>query len=85
MSNIIELTGPTPEQQMIDSLTTQINILRQQLNDDKNKITEDTRLSNQLGILEAGTIDKVEKKAHKDSKKTVDANIKLMKTSKHTI
>lgn len=81
MSNIIELTGPTPEQQMIDSLTTQINILRQQLNDDKNKITEDTRLSNQLGILEAGTIDKVEKKAHKDSKKTVDANIKLMKTS----
>lgn len=81
MTNIIELNGVSPEQLMIDSLTSQISSLKQQLENDKKKIIEDTKLSNELQILEAGTTDRQQKKLHKDSKKAVDANIKLMKTS----
>jgi hypothetical protein len=80
MTNVVELSGPSPEQVLIDSLTTQISSIKQQLDIDRKKIVEDTKLSNQLEILEAGTSDKQIKKQHKDSKKAVDANIKLMKT-----
>lgn len=81
MTNVIELHGVSPEQQMIDKLVAEIQVLRQQLDQDRQKIIEDTKLSNELQILEAGTTNKTEKKLHKDSKRAVEANIKLMKTA----
>ena len=66
---------------MIDGLTSQISIVKNQIETDKKKILEDTQLSNQLSILEAGEQNKVEKKNLRDQKKAIDANIKLMRAS----
>ena len=81
MNNVIELNGTPPDQQIMDDLVKEIMSLRQQIEKDKQKIIEDTKLSNELVILEAGESDRHKKKQHKESKKAVDANIKLMKTS----
>ena len=80
MSNVIEM-NKNPDQELIDNLLTQINIIKNQINEDKKKIIDETRLSNELIILEAGTTDRVQKRSYKDDKKALDANIKLMKTS----
>jgi hypothetical protein len=80
MSNVIEM-NKNPDQELIDNLITQINIIKNQINEDKKKIIDETRLSNELIILEAGTTDRVQKRSYKDDKKALDANIKLMKTS----
>tara|TARA_R110000868_G_C10934382_1_gene766591 strand:- start:212 stop:1987 length:1776 start_codon:yes stop_codon:yes gene_type:complete len=81
MNNIIELKAPDVEQVAIDNLVTQINSIKQQIEQDKRKIKDDETISINLQILEAGETTKVEKKNLKDQKKAIDANIKLMKTS----
>jgi hypothetical protein len=81
MSNIIELKAPDVEQVAIDNLVTQINGIKQQIEQDKRKIKDDEAISINLQILEAGETNKIEKKNLKDQKKAIDANIKLMKTS----
>lgn len=83
MTNVIELNGGNPDSQLIDTLAREVSQLKQQLSNDKQKIVDDTKLSNELDILVAGTKDKNEIKDLKNKKKAIDANIKLMKTSVH--
>lgn len=77
---VIEL-NPNPEQQMIDSLVSQVSILRNQIEQDKNKIIEDTRNSIELDVLYKSSTNKDEKQRYKLEKNVIDSNIKLMKTS----
>lgn len=84
MTNVIELNGQSPEQQMIDNLMIQINSLKQQIEQDRQKIKNDEELSTKMSILEAGEKDKTEKKNLKDQKKALDANIKLMRSTMST-
>lgn len=79
MSNVIDIAGPSPEQQMIDSLVTQVNATKQEIERDRQKIRSDEEVSTNLSILEVNEKDKNEKKNLKDQKKSLDANIKLMR------
>ena len=55
MTNVVQLNGPDMEQLKIDEMLRQISTLKQQLEDDKRKIIEDTKLSNELQILQPGS------------------------------
>jgi hypothetical protein len=78
MTKVIEL-NVNNEQQIIDNLTAQITTLKQQTEQDRQKLHSDEELSTKLSILEAHERDKTEKKNLKDQKKSIDANIKLMR------
>lgn len=80
MTNVIGINGISPEQHLIDNLTTQISSIKQQIEQDRTKIRSDEDLSTKLSILEAGEQNKQEKKNLRDQKKALDANIKLMRS-----
>lgn len=79
MTNVIDLNGVSPEQQMIDSLVNQVSTIKQQIEQDRQKIRDDEELSTRLSILEANEHNKTEKRNLKDQKKSIDANVKLMR------
>lgn len=79
MTNVVQLNGPDMEQIKIDEMLRQISTLRQQLEEDKIKLTQDTTRSNELQILEAGEKDRDTKKQYKNDKRILDASIKNSK------
>ena len=81
MSNIIEIKQLETEQVAIDRLVNSINDIKRQLDQEKQKIKDDEEISINLTILESNESNRVEKKNLKDQKKSIDANIKLMKSS----
>ena len=44
MSNVVEINGPNPEQITIDNLVSQISVIKQQIEQDKQKIFDDEKL-----------------------------------------
>jgi hypothetical protein len=80
MSNIIELI-PNAEQEQIDTLLREIDKFKQQIEVDKDKLFENVQLSNTISIQESTETNKDKKKSFKESKKTVDATTKLMRTA----
>jgi hypothetical protein len=82
MTNVVELN--TPEQQLIDKLGNQLTLMKQEIEREKEKIQEETKLSNELNVKISSEEDKNLVKTFKAAKKTVDANIKLLKAGLHS-
>jgi hypothetical protein len=80
MTNVIGINNIANEQILIDELVASINNLKRQIETDNKEIIDQTNLSNQLQILEAGESNNKIKKEHRESKKAIDANVKILKS-----
>ena len=75
MTNIIEL--PTNEQHLIDSLTTQLSAMKQDIEKEEEEISQNSSKSTELAILEASSTDNKVRKNLRDEKKIIDGAVKL--------